>query len=224
MGPLEALVDLVLPRRCASCGRGERIVCTGCRAGLILLDGPLCARCGAPTAWPVERCAECSGRRLSFVQARAAVRYDGPAPRLVGAWKEHGQRALTRELADVVAAVVAKPRAAQLTFVPGDAERTLWRGANTAEALARALAVRWELPVLSLVERRRPVGQQRGLSRRERRRNVRDAFAARPSPTRVAVVDDVYTTGATVAAVGTALRRAGASEIEIVTFARAVRR
>jgi ComF family protein len=224
VGPLEALVDLVLPRRCASCGRGERVLCGACRAALTLLDGPLCARCGAPTAWPVERCAECSGRRLAFARARAAVAYEGPAPKLVGAWKERGQWALTTELADLVVAVVPKPGATHVTFVPGDLERTLWRGTNTAEALARALGERWEIPVAALLARRRRAAKQRGLSRTERRRNVREAFEARTAPRKIAVVDDVYTTGATVSAAATALRRAGAREIEVITFARAVRR
>jgi ComF family protein len=152
------------------------------------------------------------------------VAYEGPAPKLVGAWKERGQWALTTELADLVVAVVPKPGATHVTFVPGDLERTLWRGTNTAEALARALGERWEIPVATLLARRRRAAKQRGLSRTERRRNVREAFEARTAPRKIAVVDDVYTTGATVSAAATALRRAGAREIEVITFARAVRR
>lgn len=222
---LGALVDLLLPRRCAACGAGERLLCATCRTALVLLTGPRCGRCGAPTAWPVESCTECSGRRLPFRTARAAVAYDGPARTLVAAWKERGLRALAAEAAELVAEVVPRPPAAALTFVPGDRERTLWRGANTAEALADSLGRLWEMPVLPLLERAGRTPRQRGLARGARRANVRKAFsAATAAPAGVAVIDDVYTTGATVSAAATELRRAGAREIHVVTFARAVRR
>ncbi len=218
------LFDLLAPRRCAACGRGERLVCACCLAALHLLRGPLCSRCGAPTAWQVERCAECSGRRLSFAQARAAVAYDGAARRFVSAWKERGQRPLGALFADLVTEVVPRPRAEVVTFVPGDRDRGLWRGQNTAEALARLVARAWDLPVDALLERRRRIPPQRGLARTARRTNVHGAFHATSAPAVVALIDDVYTTGATVGAASTELRRAGARTVFVVTFARGVRR
>jgi ComF family protein len=221
---MRGVLDLLLPQRCASCGGGERILCSSCLMTLRLLRGPLCARCGAPTAWPVERCAECSGRRLSFARARAAVAYEGPARPLVAAWKERGRRRLARVFADLVVDVVRRPSVQALTFVPADPTRGLWRGQNPAETLARLLALAWELPLEPLLERVRSIPPQRGLSRGERRRNVRGAFRATTAPAAVALIDDVYTTGATVGAAATELRRAGARSVEVVTFARTVRR
>lgn len=222
---LVGLLDLLLPERCAACGRGEELLCAECRAALIVLRPPLCARCGAPAAWPVERCAECAGRRIPFATARAAVAYDGPARALVAAWKERGLRTLAREISGLVAANVARPRAAALVPVPADPERNLWRGQNTADALARALAGEWRLPVTPLLERARTVPRQRGLARAARRANVRGSFRATARPaSAVLLVDDVYTTGATVSAAATELRRAGARRVDVVTFARAVRR
>ena len=219
------LLDLVLPRRCAACGLGEELVCTACRAGLRRLGGTLCVRCGAPAAWPVARCRECAGRRLSFASARAAVAYEGPARPLVAAWKERGLRPLVREFAGLVAEVVPCPAVEALSFVPGDPDRSLKRGQNAAEALAHELAPHWDLPVAALLLRREPARPQRGLTRHERRRNVRGSFAVAASPPkRVALVDDVYTTGATVSAAATELRRAGARSVHVVTFARTVRR
>jgi ComF family protein len=223
VGPLDVL-DLLVPQRCAACGAGERIVCAACLAELRLLRGPLCARCGSPTAWPVERCAECFGRRLAFTQARAAVAYEGSMRALVAAWKERGHRRLGRVFAGLVAEVVPRPPVDVLTFVPGDPERSLWRGQNTAETLARLLAVEWALPVDALLERTRHVQTQRGLTRAQRRGNVRSAFHAATAPAVVALVDDVYTTGATVAAAATELRKAGARKVYVATLARAVRR
>ena len=219
------LLDLVLPRRCVACGGGEELVCAACCAALRRIQPPLCARCGAPTAWPVQRCRECAGRRIPFASARAAVAYDGPARPLVAGWKERGLRPLAREFSALVAETVPQPPVDELTFVPGDPERTRKRGQNAAEALARELARRWDLPVRRLLVRGERARPQRGLSREERRRNVRGSFAATGIPAaRVALVDDVYTTGATVGTATTELRRAGARVVHVVTFARTVRR
>jgi competence protein ComFC len=215
--------DLLLPQRCVVCGRGGGQLCAGCLDELPRIEPPLCARCGAPTAWPVERCRECAGRRLGFASARAAVGYDAAARRFVHAWKERGLRRLAAEAAQLVLERLPPPDVDALTFVPADRGRHLRRGHNPAERLAVELAAAWKLPCLPLLERTRS-GRQRGSSAAERR-SVRDSFRATGrAPRRVAVVDDVYTTGATAAAAATALRAAGARRVEALAFARALRR
>ena len=217
------MLDLLLPQRCVVCGRGGRQLCADCREELPRIEPPLCARCGAPTAWPVERCRECAGRRLAFASARAAVGYDAAARTLVHAWKERGLRRLAAEAAQLVAGRVPRPEVEALAFVPADRGRRLERGHNPAERLGLELAVLWELPCFPLLERTRG-GRQRGSSVAERR-SVRGAFRATgTAPRKVALVDDVYTTGATAAACATALRAAGARRVEAVAFARALRR
>ena len=217
-------LDLVLPRRCAVCGRIAEVICAACLAALVRISPPCCERCGAPGPWPVRRCAECAGRRLAFATARAALVYDDRARALVRSWKEQGRRDVTEAAAGLVADALARPRASVLAFVPADADRRLRRGHAPPEALARRLAELWDLPVARLLERRRPLARQRGLGLADRRRNVRGAFAARArSPTSVCLVDDVYTTGSTVSACATELRRAGARRVVVVTLARAVR-
>jgi len=153
------------------------------------------------------------------------VAYDGAVPTFVSAWKEHGLRTLAQTAAELVAATLPAPsKASVITYIPPDDDRSIRRGHHPAEALARILASRWQLPVQPLLMRSRHVERQRGLSRDERRRNVRGAFRSRGSVGgRIVLVDDVYTTGATVGAAATALRAAGARRIEVVTFARAVR-
>lgn len=217
------MLDLLLPQRCVVCGRGRLQLCAECRDELPRLEPPLCARCGAPTAWPVERCRECAGRRLAFATARAAAGYDDAAGRLVQAWKERGLRRLAAEAAWLVAERLPPPEVEALTFVPADHRRRLERGHNPAERLAVELAEVWAIPCLPLLERTRG-GRQRGSSAAERR-SVRGAFRARrAAPRRVAVIDDVYTTGATASAAATALRAGGARRVEAIAFARALRR
>jgi predicted amidophosphoribosyltransferase len=217
------VLDLLLPQRCVVCGSGGTQLCAGCREELPRIEPPLCARCGAPTAWPVARCRECAGRRLGFATARAAVGYDEAARRVVHAWKERGLRRLAAEAAALVAERVPAPEVDAVTFVPSDRARRLKRGHNPAERLARELAAAWALPCLPLLERTRG-GRQRGSSATERR-SVRGAFRAiGTAPRKVAVIDDVYTTGATAAATATVLRASGARHVEAIAFARALRR
>jgi predicted amidophosphoribosyltransferase len=218
------IINLLLPARCAVCASGGEQLCEACRASLPLLRPPLCERCGAPTAWPVVRCRECSGRRLAFASARAAVEYDGSVRRFVAAWKERGLRRLATEAAELVVDAVPPPPVATLAFVPPDRERVLLRGHHPAERLADELGLRWDLPVRPLLAWTRSIPHQRGLTRAERRRNVAGAFGpAAKAPARVGLVDDVYTSGATAAAAASALHKGGARRVEVITFARVVR-
>jgi predicted amidophosphoribosyltransferase len=127
--------------------------------------------------------------------------------------------------AELVAERVARPVAADLiTYIPPDRDRSLRRGHQSAEGLARELGCGWELEVAALLRRTRTVGRQTGLPLVERRRNVAGAFAAaQPVPGTVILVDDVYTTGATVASAASALRAGGARVVHVVTLARAIR-
>jgi predicted amidophosphoribosyltransferase len=210
------VLDLLLPRRCVACGDAGALLCDACRLALPRLRPPLCALCGAPVAWPVERCRECAGRRLAFASARAAVPYDDDVRRFVRRWKEGGLRSLAAEAAQVVVDRVPRPEADLVTFVPPDVWRARRRGHHPAEQLARALAERWQLPCAALL-RATAVQRQRDLSRAERQRNP--AFRAVATVPSAVLVDDVYTTGATVSAAAHALGGA----VHVVTFARTTR-
>ena len=218
------MLDLLLPQRCLVCFLPGAQVCDSCTATLRRIEPPLCARCGAPTAWPVDRCGECAGRRLAFGHARAVLAYDDRLRPIVGAWKERGLRRLAGWAAAVVHESVARPVGGCVVFVPGDPDRRLKRGHHAAERLASELAAGWELPLRSLLTRARGSPRQRGLTQHERRRNVAGAFLAQGRvPARVVLIDDVYTTGATANAAASALRKGGAGTIEVVTLARAIR-
>src|SRR5687768_15824685 len=208
------MLELLLPERCLVCALPGAVLCEGCATALPRLAPPLCERCGAPTVWPVRRCAECSGRRLAFARARAAVAYDDGVRTIVAGWKERGLRRLGALAAEMVVDALERPGTDAVTFVPPDGDRSVKRGHHPAERLARELGRRWELPVVALVRRTRTVQAQRGLGLGERRRNVAGAFAARGGcPRRVLLVDDVYTSGSTATAAASALRRAGARRV-----------
>jgi predicted amidophosphoribosyltransferase len=152
------------------------------------------------------------------------VLYLGPARPLLRAWKERGLRRASGLVADAVAGRVARPEVDVVTFVPPNTLRQLGRGHHPAVELAAALGMRWGIETAPLLTRAGARRRQTGLGRAERGLNVAGAFrAAAPAPARVVLVDDVYTTGATVSAAATVLKRAGASTVEVVTFARTSR-
>lgn len=218
------MLELLFPRRCVVCRSPGPELCAGCLQDLRRVPLPLCERCGAPTAWPVRRCGECAGRRLSFASARAAIVYDAKARAFVRSWKERGLRGLTSVAADLVIRTIARPGVAAVCAVPPDPDRVLTRGEHPASALARALGERWSLSPVAPIARSGTRRRQAGLALAARRGNVREAFVARSaSPTSVCLVDDVYTTGATVNAAAAALRKAGARRVEVVCLARALR-
>ena len=218
------MLDLLFPRRCVVCGNPGDELCATCLAGLRRIPLPLCERCGAPTAWPVRRCGECAGRRLAFASARAAIVYDEAARALVRSWKERGLRGLACVGAELVVRAVALPEAVALCAVPPDPDRALMRGEHPAIALARELSGRWHVPVVAPITRSAARPRQAGLALAARRGNVRGTFAPiTEAPVSVCLVDDVYTTGETVNAAASALRKAGARRVHVVSLARAVR-
>jgi ComF family protein len=225
MGLLELLarpLDLLAPPACAACGLPGPPACAACLAALVRPPPPLCGGCGYPVPVPVERCPHCPG---GLVGARQAVVYEGPAPALVAALKDGRRRSLAPILAELIAQAARPPPAVALVPVPLAPSRQRERGFNQALLIARCLGPRWGVPVTDVLARMRDGPPQRGASRTERTRQVAGAFAVRPrtwAPTRALLVDDVHTTGATLAACARALRRAGSRDVGAVAFARAM--
>lgn len=150
--------------------------------------------------------------------------YDDPARAFVRGWKERGLRGLALVAAELVARAVARPEAVALCAVPPDPDRALQRGEHPATALARELSRLWTMPTAAPIVRTAPRPRQAGLAQAARRGNVRGTFAPiAEAPASVCLVDDVYTTGETSNAAASALRKAGARRVHVVSLTRAVR-
>lgn len=218
------LLDLLLPPACAACGLPGPVACAGCLCSLEPLEPPLCEGCGAPVPVPVGRCPGCRGR---VAGARQAVAYSAAAPALVAALKDGRRRALAAVLAERIAqAVPAPPLGAALVPVPLGPRRLAARGFNQSLLIARELARRWGRPVAESLARVREEPAQRGASATTRARQAAGAFApagADPVPAHALLVDDVHTTGATLADCARALRAGGARTVGAACFARALR-
>lgn len=217
---IASLLDVILPPACAACGLPGSAACAACRDALEPLPPPWCGGCGGPVPVPVPRCAACRGR---IEGARQAVAYRGPAPALVAALKDDRRRGLAALLAEVIAASVpAPPPGVVLVPVPLGPLRARARGFNQSLLIARALSREWGRPVAEALLRVREGADQRGARATARGRQASGAFAARPGapPAAAWLVDDVRTTGATLADCARALRAAGTVAVGAVCFAR----
>jgi ComF family protein len=163
------------------------------------------------------------------VRARSFGPYEGRLARLIQLLKYHGERALARDLAPLLIAVLDEHDLTNeiegITFVPMSPRRRRARGFNQAKLLARHLGRRLGVPVFPALSKTRETPPQEALSRPERLRSLVGAFAPQ-GPARcesVLLVDDVYTTGATVTECSRALRAAGYERVCVVTLARTPR-
>jgi len=229
---VEPVLAVVFPARCAACseplaepGRGS--LCEACWRRLPRHSGRPCA-CGFPVPRAGERCGRCRRGLSPLTRGASLGPWEGPLRTAVAELKYRGRRRMAGRLA---ALLLERPEVSELLVdallvpVPLHPRRRAERGYNQAELLARALATRSNAPLApGLLTRRRDTPRQTGLAAAQRRRNVRGAFVV-PRPDRVAgrvlvLVDDVYTTGATLRACAEALRGAGAAEVRVLTLAR----
>lgn len=212
-----AALDLAFPAACAGCGREGMPLCAGCRPAL---DARLELRGGTPIGLPADI-------PVPLLQVEWCAPFAGPIRGALHQLKYAGERRLARPLGEAVARRWSRvgEGATLIVPVPVHADRERQRGYDQAVLIAEVAASTLGLPCLRALERVRATDAQFELGRDERSANVSGAFRVRPGVGTVAdqwvlLVDDVVTTGATLAACAVALEDAGASAVSAIAVAR----
>ena len=247
---LKRCLHLILPTLCRVCGKalvkeGRPFFCDCCWGGIQPIPPPVCPCCGRPFASPValeyspgHLCGECREKPPAFDSARAAGYYQGVLVEAIRLFKYQGKTRLSRHLAALLVSEAVKMREAQeglqgdlqkgvnvVMAVPLHRDRLRQREFNQSLLLASFLSRNLKVPLLiEGLERNRWTRPQVELDGEERRKNVRKVFSV-PRPEwikghRILLVDDVYTTGATVNECAKVLKKAGAQAVHILTLAR----
>jgi ComF family protein len=222
------LTDLerwLLPEECLLCrsAPSDGLICQLCRYRWPRLPEPLCLRCGQPLLLTELACRLCADWGPELTRARSAVWHEGGARDAIHQLKYEGWWRVTDSLARSMTGLEPLTGRLVLVPVPLAAKRLRSRGYNQSEHLARALGRLVARPVrVDALKRVRETPTQTALTPEARLTNVAGAFrASAVQGSRIVLVDDVFTTGATLIAAAAALRQAGAAQVEAVTFARA---
>lgn len=234
-----ALLDFVYPPLCIACRApvaDPHNLCAACWSSVSFLGGPGCAHCGLPfeiDPGPGTLCAGCHAHPPDFDRARAVMRYDEASKGPILALKRADRLDIAPAFANWLARSGAELIAETELIVPVPLHRSrLWQrrfnqSALLASGLSRLTGIKAD--PLALTRTRATKSQGAMPSAKARRRNVRGAFKvadgrlAAVKGRTVLVVDDVYTTGATLNACAKALKRAGAERVLALTLARVVR-
>ena len=217
-------VDLLFPPKCAVCRQEGRFICPGCEAALPKLQRPYCPLCASPGA--SAPCSSCQEWPPAYDRILAPYLMEGAARDMVYDLKYRNIRASAPELGRLMAGLAASDAvpADMLVPVPLHRRRERERGYNQAELLARQVSVRTGIPLRrGVLQRVNDAPPQVSMSgHEERRRNIEGAFRGTEdlSGQKIMLVDDVVTTGSTMAACAAALKAAGASSVWGLAFAR----
>lgn len=222
---LDSCLDIFFPPYCVGCGRQGEIWCQDCVQEIEPISGRLCPSCGLPLISTMQ-CGSCRSEELPF-HARSYAWYRGPICRALVQLKYRPDRRLSDWLANRLIEIVSREAWPSMTVVPVPLSRKKFnrRGYNQVDLIASGVARKLGQPYrASALRRIRDTRSQVGLSPDARRRNVQGAFRADSRKVRgknILIIDDLFTTGATLLACTQVLRSAGAELVFALTVARA---
>jgi ComF family protein len=234
---IQSLTGLLAPPVCALCGAGGQMgeepwgldLCPHCEAACSPVDG-LCRRCAEPLKQDSCECARCRLRPPAWDSVHCLFIYQPPVDDMITSLKFGHELVFARALGTLMAGSLKQSGWALpdcIVPIPLHRQRHLARGFNQSREIARHVAPRLGLRVESrLLRRDRATAEQSGLDAADRARNLAQAFSVdrrRAMPARIALLDDVLTTGSTADAAARALKAAGCRHVQLWVCARALR-
>ena len=229
---LNRFLNILFPESCPLCQRPSTKhktapICPDCWDAVRPYNGAICKRCGAPLVSEASlACGECLKDEPAFTHARCFGLHDGALKKAINLFKFHGIKRLSKPLSEKIFHMEL-PGADMVLPVPLYKKRLRERGFNQSALLGKYVAKRLGVPLnLSSLVRNRDTRPQVGLSAKERKKNIRNAFEIREQGVikgrRVLLIDDVFTTGATARECSKVLNKAGAQEVFVITLSHGV--
>ena len=225
------LIELLFPRRCPVCDKPVdkmgRYICTKCRKKIRYVQSPFCFKCGKSLKDErQEYCEDCKNANHIFDRGRALYEYD-TVKEAVYRFKYEGRKEYAdffgKELAGKLGGLIKDWNADAIVPVPLYKEREKERGYNQAALLARALGQELHIPVNEkFIYRKKATEAQKKLKGKERQNNLKNAFKIGQNDVKlktIIVVDDIYTTGATMDEMARCLKNAGVSKVYCISLA-----
>jgi ComF family protein len=236
---IERCLQFLLPPQCHCCEKfleeGQQGICPDCLSKIRWIEPPLCTLCGVPfLSREIENhpCGACLTRGKYFTMARAVGYYEGPLREAIHRWKYEEKNYLTLFFGEKLAEGFCRywdPQSFDLIIpVPLHSKRLRERGFNQALLLVKELSRRTRIPYSKrLLQKRILTPPQVNLSGGEREKGVRGSFHIQRDEEiegkSILLVDDVYTTGATVNECSKVLLKAGAERVDVLTIAHAIK-
>ena len=237
---LNDVSDIIFPPRCLGCAEilhppTRQLFCPTCNEKIKFITGNLCPVCGttffdSPAA--SHLCGNCLENKTYFSCARAVVSYETIILHAIHQFKYGSNISVGALLASFMADFsfpdVDFTDYSLIIPVPLHIKRLRERGFNQSLVLARALAKKWQIPIdFSLLKRHKFTETQTGLHKAERNKNIKGAFEVSDKKKidgkNIILIDDVYTTGATINECAKTLIKAGAQKVAVLTLARVLR-
>ena len=229
---LQTLLDWLYPPKCISCRillplqNPARFICAYCVPLFDPIPSPLCPKCGTSVQSETRACSSCLGKAFHFSKNTAAFPYDDLVRDLMHEIKFRKRKRVAQGIGELWANTIRKDcflKDAILVPLPMHRSKQRERGFNQAEILALELAKKHSVPAERVLIRTADTPPQAGLHPRLRAENVRDAFAIAPghSPEgkNYILIDDIYTTGASLNECAGVLKKSGAKSVSSMTFA-----
>ena len=224
----QALLDLLYPPKCISCKAANSWLCQSCFSRIPFITTSICNRCGTPVTAGVIPCQQCKNNPLEYIDGiRSATSFDdNPIRPAIHSLKYRNHRAVVSTLTNFLVETYRRFHlvADVIVPVPLHASRLRERGYNQSELLAKKMGEVIDMPLnTSTLQRIRPTRSQMTLGINERRHNVAEAFACVNfdlSGRKILLIDDVCTTGSTLDACASTLKKNGADAVWGLTLAK----
>lgn len=228
---IDFIIDCLFPRRCPVCHdivdeMGE-LICEKCKGKLIYVKEPYCMKCGKPLSTSEkEYCIQCEGNERNFIEGRSVFIYDDVMRKSIYSFKYNGRQEYAKFYAkEIVRQLLPKIKewkAEAIIPIPLHKSKLIKRGYNQADLIAKELSNLTNIPVYSnYLLRTRKTENQKNLTASERGKNLKNAFKIGQNNVKfktTILIDDIYTTGATIMSATEVLSEYGVEKVYFITL------